>query len=131
MGQATRLYKFLMSLPFWWILLTTIYVVLTFLDGGYFAGLLGLFVPIGVSNFFFSFRTFSGRGSHAWIVVFPLILVTIFCGEWFLRKWRLSPVTKILLILGILFILTVAVDFVIWGSWASLQFLKAGGEIKL
>jgi len=128
MEQDSQMHKFWMSLPFWWILLTAIYVTLTFLGGRYVAGPLGLFIPIGIWNLFFSFETASG--AHPWIITFPLVLVTIFGGEWLLRKWSSPSVVKFILILGILFILTIAVDFAIWGNWQSLEFLRAGGKIK-
>mgnify|MGYP001610204390 CR=1 FL=1 len=94
----------------------------------YVAGVFGLFVPIGVWNLFFSFET--AGGSHPWVITFPLVLLTIFGGEWLIRKLNLSPALKIFVILGILFALTIAVDFVIWGNWQSRELLRAGGKIR-
>lgn len=82
---------------------------------------LGLFVPIGFWNFGYSLTQMK------WFITFPLVLVTIFGGEKYLRKMDLSPIVKTIIILGILFILTIVVDFVIWGKWQSLELLKAGG----
>ncbi len=113
-----------MSLPFWWVLLTAIYLILLspFENGdgavsflGLFVPILGLFVPIGFYNLAFS---------GLWVVIiFPLILLTVFGGERLLRKLNLSPIMKFLAILGILFLLTIAVDVIIWGTWRSLALL--------
>ena len=130
MEQESWIHKFVVTLPFWWIVLTAIYVGLAFfLGGGYVASLLGLFVPIGVWNFFYSLEM--AGGNRPWIITFPLVLLTVFGGEWLIRKINLSPALKVFVILGILFALTIAVDFIIWGNWQSLELLKAGGKICL
>ncbi|MBI2004617.1 hypothetical protein HYS79_00460 [Patescibacteria group bacterium] len=136
MEQESRIYKFFMTLPFWWILLTAIYVGLTFSGWLYAAALLGLFVPIGVWDMLFFRFAISGYpvgGIGLWdfAIGFVLVLLTIFGGEWLIRKIKLSPAMKIFVILGILFALTIVVDFVLWGNWQTLELLKVGGEITI
>jgi hypothetical protein len=124
MEQKSRMYNFLMSLPFWWILLTIIYIALSFLNPGYITATIGLFVPIGIWNIYFSFTIIKLT------IIFLLVLSVTFGGEWLIRKINMSPIIKIFVILSILFILTIVVDFIIWGGWPSLDLLKAGGKIK-
>ena len=120
-----------MSLPFWWLLLTAVYVTLTFLGGGYIAGLLGFFVPIGIWNLFFSIAGPANRlFEHPWIITFPLVLITVSGGEYILRKINSNALIRFLLIFLILFILTIAVDLIIWQDWHSLGFFMAGAKVK-
>ena len=49
--EQTRTQKILISLPFWWIALTLIYLAMHYSSfPGVFTGFVGLFVPIGPFN---------------------------------------------------------------------------------
>ncbi len=132
MNKKSWIYKLFGNLPSAWIILTLVYLGMTFLTKklyvskilGYITGLLGMFVPIGVWNFVFSLEK-----KNKWIIVFPLVLLVVFGGEAYIRKFNLSPVKKVLVIFGILFTLTIGVDFIIYGMWQSLTLLLSGGKI--
>src|SRR3989344_4753766 len=132
MEQKSQVIK--ASLPFWWILLTVVYLA-SFLIFDVFRGLhgfyveiifkaitlVGLFVPLGLGNFVASLE-----GSK-WLIVYPLILGTVFGGEYLLlkatHKWKLSFAIKLFFILVILCVLTFVVDFILWHCWVSFAFL--------
>ena len=120
--EQTRTQKILLSLPLWWAGLTVIYICLNFIPGiSALAALLGLFVPIGIWNFIIASGTTR-------LIVLPLVILAVFGGEYVLRKLDLSPLKKFLIVALILFLLTIAVDFIIWGRWQSLFFLMGGGN---
>jgi hypothetical protein len=121
MKEKSRWRRLSVSLPFWWIVLTAVYLPFSFsfIGGGMvlsLAGLVGLFVPMGIWNFSAS------RENGVQFITFPLVLLVVFGGGWILDRQSFSRAAKLFLIAGILLALTLAVDLIIWGKWASLSF---------
>lgn len=126
MEQKLRYKGFLISLPFWWVMLTAVYLVLQWSHTDFltfWSAWVGLFVPLGM------FNTAASLGTHVWPITFSLILIVVFGGEWLLGKRNMSPLIRIFLILVILFSLTIIVDFIIWHTWGSLEYLKNNGKL--
>ncbi len=127
--QENSIKQYLNTLPVFWAVLTAVYTSLTFplIDGkmewlGSIYGIIGLFVPIGLFNFLLSFD------ENKWFITFPLVLLGVFGGEYILRRMSISVFQKACLALALLFILTIAVDLIIYGEWMSLQFIWDSGE---
>src|SRR3989344_6115999 len=104
---------------FWfpWIVLTILYIVLSSSVPivGYF---IGLFVPFGFFNVIFSFISYSG------LVTFSLLLFSLFAADSFALKLKIrNPLKRVVLNLVWLFLLTFAVDFILYGQWESLNVL--------
>ncbi len=124
--------QYLFSIWTSWIVLTILYLA-TFIGSGavqnpirYVSNpVIGLFVPIGPWNFLFSIKPDETVRIHnGWIVVFPLTLVTLFLGDQFAKKRELPCKIRIFYNLGILFLLTLAVDLVLWREWKSLDLVR-------
>ena len=129
MEPESKLKKVFLSLPFVWILTTGIYLGLQLLKLPWIARWLGFVVPIGAYNYFM----LAGAWTEAPIILVSvciLVILTIIGGEWLLLKMNMRSITKLLVILLILFVLTIAVDLIIWHQWQTLEFFKEGGVVK-
>ena len=119
----------LTSLSFWWLSLTILYVGLGLLFNvptsdshgagiiGYVIGFIGLFVPYGMASITYPL---------SWISI-PFVIFAIISVERELRKSTLSPLTKILVNLIVLLVLTAVADgfrAMPFESWSI--FLNAG-----
>src|SRR3989338_695215 len=115
-------------LPFWWIVLTTTYVVAQFGDftpqEDIWVGAIGLFVPFAFGVLFFA--VFGG----VLFVLLPVILLSF--GLWYERKlveyFSLGAAAHVILNLAFLFTLTIIVDYLVVGDWMSMgAFLQSLG----
>jgi len=143
MEQESPSQKVLVNLPSLWLHLTIIYILLNYATGlivriSGFLGLgilyitrfVGLFVPIGPLSFISSLSNPNPNSliKMPALIIFPLVLVTIFGGEYLLKKLKLPPLVRFLINIFILFMLTIAVDFIIWQHWLSWGILMMGGK---
>ena len=108
------------SIParFWvsWLVLTLVYIVTMFASFPLY-GVLGIFVPFGIWNTLFSL---SWRGA----ITFPLLVASLFCADWVAAKIHIPDgFVKIVFNLIWLLILTFMVDYIIYGTWQSLQLM--------
>ncbi|MDO8566560.1 MAG: hypothetical protein Q7R58_00205 [bacterium] len=79
--------------------------------------ILGMFVPFGVWNTIMSFST---QG----LITFPLLVASLFGADNIASNLQITGLVKRQLFnLVWLLLLTLAVDFVIWGKWVSLGLL--------
>src|SRR3989344_3837714 len=125
-----RITKYIDSLSFWWIVLTLVYIPLTFLNDllnegsiSVFVSLIGLFVPIGFLSIFGIFlgtiwaKTLGyAVGLIIGLVAMFVTLTCIFLGDRWIKKSNVSFFTKIILIFLILFLLTMFVDYSVIGQ---------------
>lgn len=74
-------------------------------------GFMGLFVPFGVFNIVY--------GGWYWMVYIPVIFIIDYC----IGRCRCDFWIKVVLSIVILFIVTIFVDYLIWGGWESLNLL--------
>jgi len=80
-------------------------------------GAVGMFVPFGIWN---TLASFSSRG----LITFPLLIVSLFYADRVAAKILVPDgFVKIVFNLVWLLVLTLAVDYVIYGTWQSLQVL--------
>lgn len=122
--EQTPKQKILLSLPFWWIALTVLYIGMGFLRVPFaLTGLVGLFVPIGVLSLYYLLSSFSDASFYALI----LVLIVPFYGEYLLRKFDIVGQKKIVLMLCALLLLTLGVDFLLYHTWQSLGLWFANG----
>ena len=122
--EQTWKQKIFSSLRFWWIALTVIHFSISFLPMlSFFAGFVGLFVPLSVWNFLGAV----GTPAIFFVFVIPVVILVVYGGEYFLGKMNLSPFKKFFFMVTILFLLTMLVDFIIWGRWQSLIYFQSGG----
>lgn len=111
--------KFL-SIWFWWIVLTTIYLVgfvSTPDSWNRLVGLVGLFVPFG---FFNSILLYAN-------IIFVLIFFGIlYLFEKITKKYQPHPAIKIIANLLLLLVITYLVDNFLWGDWCSMNLFLHG-----
>jgi hypothetical protein len=101
---------------FWvsWLVITLVYIRTMFAESPSY-GIIGMFVPFGIWN---TPSSFSWRGA----ITFPLLVVSLFCADWVAAKIHVPDgFVKIVFNLFWLLVLTFAVDYVIYGTWQSLQ----------
>jgi hypothetical protein len=126
MNHAKTLFA---TLWFDWLSITALYV-LTFYGSGNTASafyvlnpIIGLFVPIGWWNLLAMFQPSSPATlpatSYAWIYVLPLLFGLFFARRVFDKTCASKFWLRILLNLGLLFLATMCVDFIIWHEWKS------------
>lgn len=101
---------------FTWTVLTLIYLLgyISSFPGGFFVYVVGLFVPFGFWNIFASF---SVKG----IITFPLLIFSFYKAD--AQAVRLNITTlfkRVVFNLVWLLLLTIVIDLVLWGTWASL-----------
>src|SRR5579864_1627039 len=103
---------------FWfsWLLVTAIYLALAAAGGlgvyqgtalGYIAGFFGLLTPIGVFSFF---AALPGGGA----IVFYIVGAFLFCTDALVRRFAFHPLPKIFFNLGVLFVLTLLTDLILY-----------------
>ena len=111
-----------------WLSLTVIYLALIF--GGIFGGVtartlfgfIGLFVPYGFWNGLLTISSFRAQFKPLVILTFLISLCCLFFTDFLTRKLGVKSLyAKVFINLVILFILTIIVDYSIWGKWASLD----------
>lgn len=118
---------FMNRLSSFWVALTSVYLIVLYLFKiKSIAAFIGFFVPLGISNVIYSFSN-----SYKWLIVFPLVFVTVFGGEKLLRKKNVLGWKKVFFILMVLFFLTIVVDFIIWGEWQSFKYFLKGGTLEM
>ncbi len=113
--------KILNTLPFIWIATTSIYTLLLYVLNirlGYTVVSIGLFVPISLATY----STALEEGVFG-LIIFPIVLAVVWGGEYYLQKYMLTGGKKFLWIVTILFSLTIIIDLIIWGTWASFGYL--------
>lgn len=113
------------NLIFFWLSITFIYVILILLSLNQVAALLGLFVPLGFYSIFILLAS-----PLMWVISLIFVLLVIFGSNYFLNKRDINLLLKVIIMLLILFILTILVDIIIYGSWESLNLLKNGGTFN-
>ena len=119
MGKEINKKTFSLNLVHWWLLLTLLYVVLFMLRIEYVATFIGLFVPFGPSNLLLLITSFS----PVFVVAILVIFLVLFYGRKYINKLEISSILKFFIILLLLFLLTIAVDFIIYQRWASYDLL--------
>lgn len=136
MNEKPLPYSLLSSITFWYIALTTAYISAFLLLNmlgmphwlgtafGAALGLLGFFVPVGVLS---SLYIFSHTLSDPYLIakVAPLIFAVLIGEETLMQYLRISQKQRIAIIFGTLFFLTLAIDLIIYGRWASLDIFTA------
>lgn len=91
--------------------------------GTFIGNFIGLFVPVGPTNFFFLFLP---NG----LIALVLILAALFFGERTLRKGpQETTFHKIVLNLIILLMLTFITDMIMFGHWASFWVFMGNGPV--
>ncbi len=132
-------YPWRLSLWFWWLITTLVYIGLQFSgllksEGGgasplsYAHGFLGLFVPFGVWNGIAVLQTFFGWG----LLAVALFIVMVFGGDTLISRYGVtSGTTKVFYNLLVLLILTLLVDVIFYGGWQSWTWFTYGGDIPL
>ncbi len=122
----------LLSIWTWWVVFTILYLA-TFIGGGavqnpvryVLNAIIGLFVPIGPWNLLFSIKPDETVKIHnGWVIIFPLTLLTFFWTEKFAKKNPLPCTLRIFYNLGVLLVLTLVVDLVLWHQWKSLDLVR-------
>lgn len=112
-------YSFYNNLWFIWLFLTAVYILTwrysdNFLIGNRF---IGIFVPFGYWNTAASI-------SLAGLITFPLLFGSLFFAERIADKIKIpNQIHKIFFNLLWLFLLTMLVDYIIWGNLASFNVL--------
>lgn len=127
--------KFFCSLWFWWLLLTVVYVCMTFVffdeqfnssiigtPLGYMFGFIGIFVPYGVASFVLFYFPMT------WISFVVFILVMLF-AETKLGMMNLSSRRRVALNLLILLVLTITVDLIRDTPFESWDIFLKGGDL--
>lgn len=128
-NSPSVIYPRQLTIWYWWIGLTLIYLVLFFLNASInkviglnitpIVGLVGLFVPFGYFNGVFGII---GTGGLMLIV----FLVILYFFEKTTKKFNLSPTAKIISILLLLLVITFLVDMLLWREWCSMTILTQG-----
>jgi hypothetical protein len=125
-------YPFYLSFWFWWLVLTVVYIFVMNVTNYEFSrtsALLGMFVPVGQYGAL-GLATLATATILAPIVPVLVMLATIIFSDYFLYKWGVqSPLVKMLLILVLLFLLTLAVDVFTYHECISLSILKDPGSV--
>jgi len=127
--------RFWSNIWFWWFTLTVFYLWGSFWSGlfTYQSGriikslsfLIGLFVPFGFWNLFASFDdlgephpSYYFLGLSPAVIVFPVFIICMILAIRFGRRIGGGAI-RILFNLGVLLLLTLFVDLVIWHQWSS------------
>lgn len=119
-------YNWKYSFWFWWLVLTGLYLGLSFGFGwiGSFPAVIGaaigFFVPMGYWNFLGAFGLFTGGGMA--FLTFPVLILGVIFFDKIAYHFRVAGKWKIILNLAGLLALTFIVDLLIWGHWATVEF---------
>ena len=125
-------YQWYTSFWFSWLVVTAIYLLLSFAGGlgvyqgtflGYVTGLFGLVTPIGVFSFMASLEGWR-------MVAFLIVAVSVLGVDAAVARFAsgpFSPFLKIMFNIAILFVLTFLVDLVLYQAWPSLTIFLNGG----
>jgi hypothetical protein len=125
-------YPWYQKMVTWWFGLTVLYVIALFTipDGSIFAkplDVLGLFVPYGLWNPLYTYGAFV----HIELLPLAALAITICClatADRIAGKLNIhSPAVKVVFNLCLLLVLTVIVDYSIWGQWFSMRLLLGYG----
>jgi len=115
--------RYVTNFWFWWAFLTLFYIIAIFssvTENLRNVGLvIGVFVPVGLWNFIRSLGL--GKSGFAWVSI-PLVLFVLYSGNKYISELRVSRALKVFLIFLTLLLLTLVVDLLIWGKWASMDF---------
>lgn len=125
---------------FLWAILTALYLLLYLGLDSYSrpiekaVQILGLFVPFGLWNGSAFLISLSRGISHRSLLIVPagiFSLFVIFLGNKILNHYfQLHPAVKLILNLAVLLLLTILVDYSIWGTWASLGLVTGSFKVE-
>lgn len=110
----------------WWLVLTAVYI------GVQFAGLaplviIGLFVPIGILNSI----VMLGAPVLGILSVLLLLITLYFADSWAVKLNIRSSGLKILFNLGLLLLVTLVIDLILFQTWQSLALVTGVGGADL
>ena len=114
--------RYILSIWVMWFFLTALYLVLLFskIHGQDVAGVVGLFVPIGLFNLAASIHGgYNGQTQHAWLITFPMTIGVFVLADFIAIKWKMPLLLRAGYNLLVLLAVTAAVDFMLWHEWNS------------
>jgi hypothetical protein len=142
-SQGIQIVPYPLWSKFWfvWLVLTIVYLVISFLTTGltdspgdplaFLGSVIGMFVPVGpyTGMGFVGIFTLEKGVTQAVLGIAALILL-LWCivrAHRIIAKYYFSPIHRLVASLILLLILTLLFDLVFWGHWNSLEILRDGG----